>query len=35
MELLAKNFKMSPDKEELFVTNKIFFGDLLQLDSPV
>jgi len=35
MELLAKNFKMSPDKEELFVTNKIMFGDILKLDNPI
>jgi len=35
MELLQGNFRASPDKEELFVTNKIMFGDLLRLDAPV
>ena len=35
VELLQKNFKISADKEDLFVTNKIMFGDLLKLDSPV
>jgi len=33
MDLLAKNFKMSPDRDELFSTLR--FGDLLKLDSPV
>jgi dynein heavy chain len=32
-ELLGKNFKMSPDKDELF--EKLRFGDLLKLDAPV
>lgn len=32
-ELLSKNFKMSPDKDELF--EKLRFGDLLKLDAPV
>ena len=30
-ELLAKNFKMAPEKEELF--EKLKFGDLLKLES--
>jgi dynein heavy chain len=30
-ELLAKNFKMAPEKEELF--SKLKFGDLLKLES--
>jgi len=33
LELLARNFKTSPDKVDLFVTNKIMFGDLLKLES--
>lgn len=32
-ELLSKNFKMSPDKDELL--EKLRFGDLLKLDAPV
>lgn len=35
LELLGKNFKMSADPQELFVENKIMFGDLLKLDAPV
>ena len=34
LELLMKNFRQNPDKEELFVNNKVMFGDLLKLDSP-
>lgn len=30
-ELLAKNFKMAPEKDELF--DKLKFGDLLKLES--
>ena len=33
IDLLNKNFKMSPDREELF--DNLRFGDLLKLDSPV
>lgn len=33
IELLGKNFKMSPDRDELF--EKLKFGDLLKLDSQV
>jgi dynein heavy chain len=33
MDLLSKNFKMSPDRDELF--DNLRFGDLLKLDSPV
>lgn len=32
-ELLKKNFKLSPDKDELF--EKLRFGDLLKLDALV
>jgi dynein heavy chain len=35
LELLSKNFKMSPDYDDIFVNNKIMFGDLLKLESPV
>lgn len=35
MELLNRNFKVSPDKDDLFIHNKIMFGDILKLDSPV
>ena len=35
LELLSKNFKMSPDADDIFVHNKIMYGDLLKLDSPV
>jgi len=31
-ELLQRNFKWNPDKEELFTNLR--FGDLLRLDSP-
>lgn len=33
MELISKNFKLSPEKDELF--EKLRFGDLLKLDAPV
>lgn len=32
LELVSKNFKMSPEREELF--GKLMFGDLLKLDTP-
>ena len=35
LDLLSKNFKMSPDADDIFVHNKIMYGDLLKLDSPV
>ncbi len=35
MELLNRNFRMSFEYEELFVTEKVMFGDLLKLDAPV
>jgi len=34
LELLAKNFKMAADAQDIFVDNKIMFGNLLKLDSP-
>lgn len=34
LELLAKNFKMAADAQDIFVENKIMFGNLLKLDSP-
>jgi dynein heavy chain len=34
LELLMKNFRQNPDKDDLFVNNKVMFGDLLKLDSP-
>lgn len=33
IDLLSKNFKMSPDRDELY--DNLRFGDLLKLDSPV
>ena len=33
VELLSRNFKMSPDRDELFASLR--FGDLLKLSSPV
>lgn len=35
MELISRNFKMNFDVEEIFVREKIFFGDLLKLDAPI
>jgi len=35
MELLSKNFKVSPEMDDLFIHNKIMFGDLLKLDNPI
>lgn len=35
MDLLNGKFKASPDRNDIFVENKIMFGDLLKLDSPV
>ena len=32
LDLISKNFKMSPEREDLF--GKLMFGDLLKLDSP-
>lgn len=32
-DLLAKNFKMSPDRDELF--EKLKFGDILKLESSM
>jgi dynein heavy chain len=34
LELLVKNFKQNPDREDLYVNNRVMFGDLLKLDSP-
>ena len=34
-ELLKRNFKNNVDHDELFVRNKIMWGDLLKLDAPV
>lgn len=35
IELINRNFKVNPDKDEIFIHNKIMFGDILKLDSPV
>lgn len=35
MELLNRNFRMSFEHDEIFVNEKIMFGDLLKLDAPV
>jgi dynein heavy chain len=35
MELLNRNFRMNFEFEELFVNEKVMFGDLLKLDAPV
>jgi dynein heavy chain len=35
IDLLSKNFKQSAEKQDYFVDNKIMYGDLLKLDSPV
>jgi len=35
-ELISVKFKMQADKDEMFSNeNRIMFGDLLKLDSPV
>jgi dynein heavy chain len=33
MDLISKNFKQAPEKDELF--SSLRFGDLLKLDAPV
>lgn len=35
MELLLRNFRMNLDANEIFVKEKIMFGDILKLDAPV
>jgi dynein heavy chain len=35
VELLQRNFRMQFDKEEIFVKDKVMFGDLLKLDAPI
>jgi dynein heavy chain len=34
MELCTKNFRMNVEYEEVFVKEKIMFGDLLKLEAP-
>jgi len=34
MELLSRSFKQNSEREDVFVTNKPRFGDILKLDSP-
>ena len=34
MDLLQRHFKNAMEKDELFVNNKLKFGDLLKLDAP-
>lgn len=35
MELMLKNFRMQIDHDEVFVREKIMFGDILKLDAPI
>jgi len=35
MELLQRNFRMNFEHDDIFVKDKIMFGDLLKLDAPV
>ncbi len=35
MELMVRNFRMQVDHDEIFVREKIMFGDLLKLDAPI
>jgi len=35
IELISRNFRMNMDHEEVFVKEKIMFGDLLKLEAPV
>lgn len=35
MELCQRNFRMNFEHDEIFVREKIMFGDLLKLDAPV
>lgn len=35
MELLTRNFRMQMDHDEIFVKEKIMFGDLLKLEAPI
>lgn len=35
MELLTRNFRMQMDHDDIFVKEKIMFGDLLKLDAPI
>jgi dynein heavy chain len=35
MELMVRNFRMQVDHDEVFVRDKIMFGNLLKLDAPV
>lgn len=35
IELLNRHFRMNMDHDEIFVKDKIMFGDLLKLDNPV
>lgn len=35
VELLNRNFRMNMDHDEIFVREKIMFGDILKLDAPI
>lgn len=35
IELLNRNFRMNMDHDQIFVHEKIMFGDILKLDAPV
>lgn len=35
MELMTRNFRMQIDHDEVFMREKIMFGNLLKLDAPV
>jgi dynein heavy chain len=35
VELLQRSFRMNFDPEEIFVRERVMFGDLLKLDAPV
>ena len=34
-ELISRNFRMSFEHDDIFVKDKIMFGDLLKLDAPI
>jgi len=35
IELLHRNFRMNTEHDDLFVKDRIMFGDLLKLDAPI
>ena len=35
MELMVRNFRIQVDHDEIFVREKIMFGDVLKLDAPI